>query len=393
MRARIATALVCVLLTTAAAVPAASMGQSSEGYAGAHVSFEASGSALTEYAVANETMLSEVRVQSQESAKGSGLVDVGASLSAMTHLDGSALGLESQAEASAEVRAESGATLTAHDNGHGVLVVASGDESQYVTANVSDGGSAKAEGDSRVVVTTESGQQGTFVVVGNGSVTVNDEGDVSAALGEDGRLVFRAYPEERSDDDETQERLVADGKAAAEVYVMQQGGETVTDTVSYAGDTTVEAKQSAEGQVEVTVDRATHEGTVVITSVSEEAVGSLDDLSVTVDGEAAVEASSYSEVQSAIGGDESKFMVAQQSSAEASADVLVGVNHFSERTMTIDGGESSSGDSTTSDGSGDGSSSDGGDGGTTASDGQPGFGAAVALASLVAAALVAVRRR
>lgn len=394
---RTAIAVTCLLVVTASVAPAASAGQSSKAYAGTHVSFEASSNAMTNYAVANESMLAEVKVQSQESAESGGLLDTGASLSAVTHLEGSALSVESKTEASATVKADSGATLTAHDNGHGVLVVASGDQSQYVVANVSSGASATAEGDSRVVVTTENGQKGTFVVVGEGKVTVNDEGDVSAKLGQDGKLVFRAYPEGRSDDDKQQETLIAEGKAAAEVYVMQQGGETVTDTVSYASDTTVKAKQSAEGQVQVTVDRATHEGTVVITSVSEKAVGSLDNVSVTVDGEAAVEVSSYSELQSAIGGDTSKFMVAQQSSAKGSAQVLVGVNHFSKRTMTIDGGESS-GDGSSGDGSdgsdgssGDGDGSDGSDGSGVGSGGQPGFGAAVAVVSL-AMGVLALRR-
>ena len=157
MRARIATALVCLLLVSASALPAASAGQQSSAYAGTHVSFEATGSAVTEYAVANESMLGSVRVQSQESAESGSLVDVGASLSAVTSLEGSALSVESRTQASAQVHAESGATLTAHDNGHGVLVVRSGGESQYVVANVSSGASAQAESDSRVVVTTKSG--------------------------------------------------------------------------------------------------------------------------------------------------------------------------------------------------------------------------------------------
>jgi len=58
---------------------------------------------------------------------------------------------------------------------------------------------------------------------------------------------------------------------------------------------------------------------------------SADDLAVTVDGEAAAEASSYSELAGGIGSDESRYMVTQSSDASATADVLVAVNHFGAR--------------------------------------------------------------
>jgi PGF-CTERM protein len=131
----------------------------------------------------------------------------------------------------------------------------------------------------------------------------------------------------------------------------------------------------------MTVGRADSEGRVVITSVSEAVVSSAEDVTVTVDGEAAARADSYSEVQRATrDGENSKFLVQQYSSAEASDDIVVGINHFSERNVAVqDGSGSSSGDDTGDDQSTpDGSSGDG-----------AGFGAGIAVVSLVGAALLA----
>ena len=385
----IAIVVVVVLVAVAPASAGASGTTAAAAYTGSHVSFETSGSAVTDYAVDGEAVLSSVKVQSASSAEGSGLVSAGADLSTVTSLEGAGLSLSAKTETSATVEAESSASMTAHDNGHGILVVESGGEEQYVKADLGSGAQAEADGDSRVTVTTGDGVKGTFIVVGDGQVTVNEEGDVAAKLGEDGKLVFRAYPDGKSDDDAAQERLIADGRAAAEVHVMRQDGETVTDTVTYGSETTVEAQQSAEGRVDVTVDRAKHEGQVVITTVSESMLDSSGDLSVEVDGRAAARASSYSELESAIGSDQSKYMVEQSSAAEGRAEVLVAVNHFSERTVTMsdsdgssssDGGDGSAADT-------DGSSDDGGD--ATSTPGQPGFGVLVAVLALLAAALLA----
>lgn len=382
--------LVAILLVTASIAPAAAAGQSNGAYAGANVAFDVSGDAVTDYRVNGETMMQSVRVQSASEAESGGVIDAGADLSAAVGFDGAALSLGAETETSATVNADGAGELRAHDNDHGVLVVASGDAEQYVEANLSDGASAESAGDSAVAVTTANGTEGTFLVVGDGSVTVNDRGNVSARLGENGTLVFRSYPDGKDDGDEKQERLIRNGTAAAEVTVMERGGETVTDTVSYGANTSVEAKRTAEDTVEVTVDRSAHEGKVVITSLSNAAAERADNLTVTVDGEAAARASSYSELRGAIGGDRSAYMVEQDASAEASADVLVAVNHFSTRTIGIAPGE---GGSTTADGGSESTADDTTGGETTNDAGQPGFGVTTALVAFLAAAFVAVRRR
>lgn len=394
---------VLVLLGTLPAGVAAtgSSAASGEAYTGTHVAFETTGSAVTNYTVDDTTVLSSVQVKSASKAESDGDVSVGGSLSAVTDLAVQGLSLSSQSKASATVSTEGSASMKAHDNTHGILVVSSGDGENYVVANVSGDGSASAESSSVVTVTKGGETKGAFVVVGDGEATVNEQGDVSAKLGSNSKLVFRAYSDgERDDSDKKQEQLISEGKVAGEVYAtVESSGEVTMDTVSYGQETTIETKQTAENEVQVTADRAESKGKVIVTSVSEKAVGSVEDISVTVEGSAAAEASSYSELTGAIGSDQSKFMVANSADASAKADVLVAVNHFSEKTYTISGGDGGSGGDTT-DGGSDGDTTESNNEGTTdgnnddsESGGTPGFTAGAALLGAALAAIVVLRRR
>ena len=405
------TVVVVLLLVASSALPigtATTAAQQGDAYAGTHVEFETTNDAIVDYSVNGNTVFESVKVQSQSTAENQGSVRAGVELSAVTNITGAALSLNSKTEVNATVTAESRATMEAHDNSRGILVVRSGGDSQYVTVNVSSSSQAENTGDQRVVVSSDDGTQGTFIVVGDGEVTVNEQGNVSADLESDDKLVFRSYSEGRSEEDEQEEQAISDGQAAAEVYVMEsseQGSEFAADVVQYSEDTAVKVTQQSEGTVRMTADRSQDQGKIIITTVSEQAISSVEDLRVTVDGEAATEVSSYSDLESAIGSDSSKFLVRQQSTAQASADVLVAVNQFSTREITMsedgDGSDGSGTDGTDgSDGDGsDGSGTDGtdgsdGDGGqeTTDADG-PGFGPIAALIALVAVAALAVARR
>lgn len=382
---RITAAVLAVLLVASSVGATASTGTQQQAYSGSHVSFDATSNAVVDYTVEDKTLLQSVKVQSQSKAESNSGISLGGDLSAVTGIVGAAISVGAQTSTHATISTGSGATMQAHDNGHGILVVKSGSESQFVTANLSESTSAKAAGDNRVVVTTEDGTKGTFIVVGDGDVTVNEQGSVTASLDENAKLVFRSYPEQRSAEDEKQEQLIADGTAAAEVYVMQSAesnGETVVDVVQYSEDTSVEVTEKTKGKLSMTAERSANEGRVIITTVSESVIESTENLQVAVDGTAAVKASSYSELRSATnGGETSKFLVRQQSSAEANAEVLVGVNHFSTRTISMQSGENASGDSDAdSENSGDGDSS---------GVGAPGFGVSVSLVALLSVALLA----
>ncbi|RDI73038.1 PGF-CTERM sorting domain-containing protein [Halopelagius longus] len=418
------------MLVVAAVAPAAGAATATEAqessasaYAGTHVAFDTESNAVTNYSVDGAVMMDSLRVEaaSESESSGSTGLDGEASLSVEADAGGSAVSVTTTAEANATVETESGATLRAHDNPKGSLVVESGNGTQVVRANVSDGATASAEGDSRVVVERDN-STGVFVAVGNASVNVTDDGDVSAQVEEDGRVVFRAYAGERSESDERAEAFIANGTATAQVYVDERNGSRTTDVVNYGSNTTVEFEESSDESVTMTVDRPVHNGTVVLTSVSDAVVNSSGDLNVSVDGEAAAEASTYAELASAANdGERSAFLVANESadaSAEGQTDVYVALNHFSERTVTMQSenettetatetssetetaaatatDESTDASEETTDASETTESSDASEtdhGEETSSTSAPGFGAAVSVVALLGAALAALRR-
>ncbi|MCU4926257.1 hypothetical protein OB905_09715 [Halobacteria archaeon AArc-dxtr1] len=334
----------------------------SDGYAGAHVAFSASGDALTDYEIDGDRQFENVTVASQSDhhAEAGG----GLSLDAVANLSGLGLELAAESETRADVATEGSASIAAHDTDRGILTVDAGGESQYVEVALANESEAEADGD--VVVVDSENRTGAFVVAGDGEVTVSDDGNVTADLDGDSTLVFRSYDDgERDDDAKEQEQLIADGTATAEIYVEERNGERVADVATYGHDVAVDAHGESEERVEMTVERAQHEGTIVITTVSEaavEAAGSAEELVATVDGEVAAEASSQSDLEAAIGGEESAYMV--QQSADGSADVLVAVNHFSERDVAVESADS------------------GGDGGL---DDVSGFGVGVTVLALLSA--------
>ncbi|MFC4542850.1 hypothetical protein ACFO5R_13050 [Halosolutus amylolyticus] len=335
-------------------------------YAGTHVAFETSSNAVLDYRVDGEQVFENVSVRSQSDHHSDTGIGTDVGLDAVVNLSGIGLDLEVQSETRAEIGTDGSASLAAHDSDRGILTVDAGEEAQYVAVDLSEESNAEAtqESDDRVVVETDE-RTGAFVVVGDGEVTVTDENDVVADLESESTLVFRSYADgERDDAAEQQERMIAEGTATAEVYADEADGERVVDVATYGQDLTVDTASESEERLEMTVERAHGEGTVVIASVSEAALAgasNAEDFAVTIDGEAAAEVTSYSELEGGIG-EEPRYMVTQSSDASAAADVLIAVDHFSEREVVVQH-----------------SDADGEDGD---SDGLPGFGAIVAIAAL-----------
>lgn len=369
-RREFATALALGLVAT----PVAARAQS-EAYAGANVSFDVDDRAIVDYQVGGALLFESVAVEAQSDHEGGPGADAGASvgLSAVADLRGAALSMGARTETRATVETDGSAEMAAHDSERGHLVVSANGEPQFVEAELGADATAQAEDDRRVVVTTGDGSHVTAIVVGDGSVAVNENDDLVADIEGEAKVVFRASGEERNENDDEAERLIADGEAAIEVYVDHADGEAVSDAVRYADDTSAQARADAENTVEVTVERTTDEGTVVLTSVSEAAIGAVEELSVSVDGEAATRVESAGELAGAV--DEGPaFAVARGASADANAEVFVAVDHFSERTIAM------SADDETGD-----------DAGGADAESQPGFGVAAALGAILAA-LLAGRR-
>lgn len=395
----VAVTLVVSVAGTPVAAAATTQQTSGQAQSGTFVSFQASDDAVTNYSVNGRTLVERLNVQSASEARAQAGADIG--LSNGVGFSGAGLSiansLDAGASTSATIESSSGAEIVAHDNDRGIMVVSANGESHVARFDGSEDAEAEQESEKRAVIEGDDGGAATVIVVGEGNVSVSEDGNVTAMTEEDGTVVYRQYEDERSDSEEAQERMIANGTAVAEVYVgtaadatSDDGDDTPTatptdepsdeaaersaDVVRYSEDTTVEVTERSATTVNATVDRAESEGKVVIMSVSETAFENADDASVFVDGEAAAEAESYGEVESATNdGETSKYLVRSSSSAEASTDVVVGINHFSEREVSMQ--------------SDDGSNSE-----STASGGQPGFGAGLAVVALVGAALFARHR-
>lgn len=384
MNRALAVSLAVLMVTsalTAAAAPAGAAAGSAdsevESYAGTHVAFDVDGDAITGYAVGGEEVFTEVSVQSQSEAD----IGLGIGLGAIVDLNGSGLSLNAESETNARVESESGAVLSAHDTERGHLIVQAGGEDQFVEAELAAGTSAETDGDA--VVVHNGDHEGAFLVVGDGEVTVNDDGNVAADLEGDATLVFRSYDDgDRDDDAKEEETMIAEGIATAEVYVEQRADGIVSEAVTFGEETSAEVRAEADQRVEFTVERTVGEGTIVLTTVSEAAVGSAEDIEVTVDGEAAVEATSRSDLEAAAAGEEPRYMVASHSEAEGETSVYVAIDHFSERTVAIEGD---------TDGGDEGGEGDGSDD-FAGADGLPGFGFGAALVGLLVAATARIRR-
>lgn len=360
----IAVLVIAVGIAPVAAVPSQDRLNGAHGYQGQHVAYSTTSNAIVDYKVGGSTMMSSMEVQSAQSA-GIG-VDVG--LSTVTNIVGADLTGLVEASTSATVKFGSGARVKTHDNGHGILVLQSGDKPQVVEANLSSDAEVTREGQDRVRVTTGEDTSGTFIVVGNGNLAINGEDNVTARIAKNGRLVYRTYPDNRQQSDKQQEQLIANGTAVGELYVQKQGqndnGTDAVDVVSYSQDTTIEVKRRAKRSITYTAQRSKGKGKVFITSVTD-SFGSAKDVNVTVDGEAAARADSYSSLAAATrGGGQSKYLVSKSSSAETSMDVVVAVDQFSKRDVKVSGS---------------------GGGGL----GIPGFGLGVAIVALAGAVLLA----
>lgn len=379
-------------------------------YDGVHASVGVEAAAVTDYTVHGTTYLDSIEVQSREDASAGGVVDVGPSLSGLSGLPGADLSVVSQSPASLRLRSGTGADLSVHDNEHGIVVVRADRGTQYVQANVTDGGEATYEGDSRVVVTTEDDRDASFTVVGNGSVGVNDDGNVVAELGTEGVLVLRAYHPKRTTADKRREAFISDGIATAEVYVMERPSGTVVDAIPYENDTTVNVTATTDS-VNMTVDRSQRQGAIVFASVNGSVATDAGDLGVFVDGEAIPNANTFAQLSTAANnGQESRYMVSEGGDSESVADVAVAINHFSPREVSVRSVENGSNTTATTEpttggtesnapltpnatgttGNATGNGTAGTPGGTSAE--SPGFGVLAALLALLAALAVTARR-
>lgn len=304
-----------------------------------HLSFKTTQDALVDYKVDGQTVFSSISVgsKSETESRSGGTIGVGMDLGSITNIVKSSVSIQSKTNTNAILTTESGAHIKAHDNTHGILVVTPGEDSQIASINVSSSTTVQKENNKKVIITKENGDQGIFLVVGDGQATVNNNGNITADLASNSKLVFRDYNGKRDRQDKQKEQLITNQQAAAEVYIDHTNDQYRSDIVQYSDDTKIEVKKKTSGQINMTADRTQSQGKIILTSVSQQAIDATNQIDVIVDGELATQAQSYNELQTAIKqGSNSKYLVRQKSDTKATTDVAIAVNHFSTRQITIE---------------------------------------------------------
>ncbi len=306
-------ALVTTLLLLVAGVTAplaASSAASSQrtSYRGAHVSFETTPTALTDYRVDGHPFIDSLAIESRSAVRNDSPVPP--SLSNLSSLNGSPLNVTSKSRTRVRMRTGDGGVVTAHDDGHGVLLVKGRNRTQYVRATLPTGSDAVFENNSQVVATTANGSEATFSVIGNGTIDVDDAGNVVAELGNEGLLVVRTYRGKRSAAEQKREQLIVDGVATGEVYVMPRANGTAVDTISYEPETSLNVTDHTRDSIRFRLDRRQRQGVVVLTNFEDSNVTNASDVAVSVDGTAAKPTEQYGKLaSSANNGRISRYLV------------------------------------------------------------------------------------
>ena len=227
--------------------------------------------------------------------------------------------------------------ISAHDNANGLLKFKA-EESTNVSIELSESATIEKESDKKIAVISN-GTEGTLMISGQGHLSV--EGDIiTVELKKNSQLIFKTYPGEKDSGDEEIEDGIISGSLSAEIQVLGDGA--VTDSVEYSSDVEIKSVSVTEDDITVTVDSATEiSKTIVITIDNNELPADPGKLSVKVDGEATVKASSIDELYATETSDISKSMVIE---GETETKVFVAVNHFSERSVTIEEVNSATGE-------------------------------------------------
>lgn len=227
--------------------------------------------------------------------------------------------------------------ISAHDNANGLLKFKAENDTT-MSIELPESATIEKESDKKITVGSD-GTEGTLMISGQGHLSVED-GTIIVELEKNSQLVFKAYPGEKDSGDEEIEDGIISGNLSAEIQVLGDGD--ITDSVEYSTEVEIKSVSVTEDDITVTVDSATEiSKTIVITIDNNELPADPSELSIKVDGEATVKASSTGELYATETSDISKSMVVK---GETETKVFVAVNHFSERTVTIEDVNSATGE-------------------------------------------------
>lgn len=356
------------LVASAATVTGLQGGEES----GDHITLEFTNQQVVNYTVGNQTFLASIQAQSVEQVETDGL-------QSLTEFEGSAMESTGEDEATWLVNTQSNANFEFNDNPHGTFIAEGVDVAQYARFVVAEGVEATDENQRKVTLTTDGNAAASFILVGDGEVTVNQNGDVVARIGDASTLVFRAYPDGKSNSDEQMERYIENGNGVAEIYARQPGTDSIVDHARYQQDVAPTAEQTDDTTVQTDIEYTEGESGVVLFTLSQAFTEASGAINATVNGQQAQEVTSFGELDGALDGNQSRYMVVE---LESRTDVIVAVNQFAAQTTVGVSGASGQEQQQTP-------LQEGDDGNQTD---QPGFGVLAAIVALAVAALAAARR-
>ena len=217
--------------------------------------------------------------------------------------------------------------MSSHNNANGLLKLKA-KEYTNVTIELNESAIIEKVSDKKVTIKSDE-KEGTLMIAGHGKISV-DNATITVELERNGQLIFKAYPGQKDQGDEEIEDGITDGNLTAEVKVSEDG-ENETDSVEYTDEIEITYINATGDEISITVNSSTEDGkAVVITIDNSELPADLEDLTIMIDGEEAVEVSTTDELYAP--SNESKYMISE---GMEDTKVFVYVNHFSQRIITI----------------------------------------------------------
>lgn len=225
-------------------------------------------------------------------------------------------------------------SISAHDNTNGILKFKA-EKDTKVKLNLSANAVVGDESEKKVSIKADNVET-TVMIAGPGSLDVENN-TIKANLRESSQLISKSYPGGKEKGDDEIESGIVNGNISAEVQIFNETEGTTNDTVEYSPTVTIKEIKATKGEISVTADSKTEAGTTIAIIVENSMLpAEVNNLSIKVDGEATVNASSFYELYATRKEDKPRSMVIK---GDTCTKILVAVNHFSERAISIESKE------------------------------------------------------
>lgn len=301
-------------------------------YAGDNIRYNLKSDEIDNYSVQGKTYFTSMKTGTKISS-GTGLLG---------GLIGANIAISSIAGVGSKLSTDN-ANIFVHDNPNGNLQVMV-NQGSIVQISLTGGSSATYQGEKYITVRNPDGSESSFLIAGNGKLEMRD-GKMVADLDNDGQLIFKAYPVGKTQLDDAVEQGIIDGIVAAEINIPGKNDAAASSSISYSSAVSAKVNEVANEKISILVSSSNSVGKTIAIEIDSSRLPFQDpgQLEVRVDGEVAAKASSTSELYATGAGDKPRYLVAK---AEGATKVMVAINHFSDREVTLAAKPSSPAEST-----------------------------------------------